>query len=106
MLFMHAEANLYKSVCVTVAYGTVLSFKRLCSRKSEISAICGCCNLRYKLLAFPCFPFLLNQPFIRDSSSSSGCVEVLLDLPKGENKACNLPIHLLIYVYTFILFKI
>lgn len=27
MLYVHTEANLYKSICVTVAYGTVLGSK-------------------------------------------------------------------------------
>jgi len=58
---MHTEANIYKTICVTVAYGAVLSSKWLCSRNSEISAICDSWNPRCKLLAVPHFLFLLKS---------------------------------------------
>lgn len=85
-MYMRTEANLYKSVCVPIAYGTVLSSKWLCSRNSEISSICGCWNLRYKLLALPCFLFLLNEASIKDSRLSPSHVEVLQNLPQGRKQ--------------------
>lgn len=79
MLYVHTEANLYKSICVTVAYGTVLSSERLCSRNSEIPTICGCWNLRYELLA--CFLLLLNEASLEDSRLFPSHGEVLQNLP-------------------------
>lgn len=79
MLYVHTEANLYKPICVPVAYGTVLSSKWLCSRNSEIPTICGCWNLRYKLLA--CFLLLLNEASMEDSRLSPSHGEVLQNVP-------------------------
>lgn len=81
MVYMHTEANLHTSLCATVVYDAVLSYKWLCSRNSEISTICGCWNLRYELLAGPCFLFLLNEASIKDSRLSPSHVEVLQNLP-------------------------